>query len=153
MIWQTIGAFVAVLGFSIILEVPRRYIGYAGAIGAYGWFIYLMMMKLGLSAPASNLVAAVFISIGAQIMARICKAPVTIFNIAGIMPLVPGAGMYRIVYYTLSGEGNLVTFYINQSLQIAGMISVGIFVVDAVFRQFYAREAERIRRKGNGRIH
>lgn len=36
MIWQTVGAFVAVLGFSIILEVPRKYIVYAGAIGAYG---------------------------------------------------------------------------------------------------------------------
>lgn len=146
MIWQTVGAFVAVLGFSIILEVPRKYIVYAGAIGAYGWLIYLWMVRLGCSVPVSNLIAAIFISIGAQIMARICKTPVTVYNIAGIMPLVPGAGMYRIVYFALQGESSLVTFYINQTLQIAGMISVGIFLVDAVFRQFYAKENRRERK-------
>lgn len=140
MIWQILGSFVAVMGFSIILEVPRKYVGYAGVVGAFGWFVYLVLSEFGYSVLVCNFVAAILISIGAQILARICKTLVTIFNIAGIMPLVPGAGMYRIVYYTLNGDSSLASFYVNQTMQIAGMISIGIFLVDVIFRQFLKKK-------------
>lgn len=140
MIWQTAGAFVAVWGFSIVLEVPRKYIWYGSVIGALGWMIYLLMCGAGYSVVVSNFIAALGISFGAQILARICKTPVTLFHIAGIMPLVPGAGMYRIVYSTLTADTDMVTFYINQTLQIAGVISIAIFLVDVVFKQFLRRK-------------
>lgn len=136
MIWQILGAFVAVVGFSLILEVPKKYIFYVGAVAALGWFIYLVLIDVGQSVYVSNFWAAMVISIGAQVMSRILKTPVTMFNIPGIMPLVPGAGMYRIVYYVIHEESKLVSFYLSQTLQIAAVISMAIFIVDAVFRLF-----------------
>ena len=42
LIWRSIGALVAVMGFGIVLKVPRRFV-WAGIDGAVGWFIYLIV--------------------------------------------------------------------------------------------------------------
>ena len=74
------------------------------------------------------------ISLLAHIFARIFKAPVTVFLIAGILPTVPGAGMYRAVYYIIADDRARSSYYLIQTLEIAGVIALAIFIVDAVFR-------------------
>lgn len=141
MIWQVIGAFIAIVGFSLVLEVPKKYIFFSGGIAAIGWLVYLITVEMVDSIYVGNFVAAVMISLGAQILSRILKTPVTMFNIPGIMPLVPGAGMYRIVYYMINGDNKQVSFYLSQTLQIAGLIAIAIFLVDSVFRLFLKRKS------------
>lgn len=140
MVWQILGAFVAITGISYTLEIPRKYLILSGGIAASGWLVYLLVLEAGQSIYLSNFIAAVMISILAQILARILKTPVTVFQIAGIMPLVPGAGMYRVVYSMIYADNSLVSYYLSQTLQIAGVISIAIFLVDAVFRLFVQRK-------------
>ena len=54
--------------------------------------------------------------------------------IAGILPTVPGAGMYRTVYYILLNNRANASYYLIQTLEIAGVIALAIFIVDALFR-------------------
>jgi len=68
--------------------------------------------------------------------ARILKTPVTLFLITGILPLVPGVGMYQTVYYLITNDEKLSRYYFNQTMQIAGMIALAIFIVDTIFRIF-----------------
>jgi uncharacterized membrane protein YjjB (DUF3815 family) len=70
----------------------------------------------------------------AHLFARIFKAPVTVFLIAGILPTVPGAGMYRIAYSIVANDRAGCAYYLLQTLEIAGMIALAIFIVDAIFR-------------------
>ena len=104
LIWRSIGALVAVMGFGIVLKVPRRFLLWAGIDGAVGWFIYLIVEQTTGSMLASTFLGAVGIAVGAHICARIFKTPVTIFMIPANLTIVPGAGMYRIVYYILRQE-------------------------------------------------
>ena len=48
------------------------------------------------------------------------------------MTLVPGAGMYRIVYYILNSQNETSMYYLLQTLQTAAMIALAIFVVNIV---------------------
>lgn len=134
MIWKVIGAFVAVYGFSILLEVPKRYLAYAGGVGAVGWLVYLVCVDLKMEVVMANFIAALVTALISHAFARMFKAPVTIFLISGILPMVPGAGMYRIVYYILNGDSRMSSFYFVQTVEIAGVIALAIFIMDTVFK-------------------
>ena len=59
------------------------------------------------------------------------KAPVILFLLGGILPLVPGVGIYRavynIIYGTESASGVLI-----ETLLITGAIALAIFIMDAM---------------------
>ena len=68
------------------------------------------------------------------------KTPVTLFLIAGVLPTVPGNGMYQTVHYLIDGNEAMSEFYLIQTLEIAGVISLAIFVVDTFFQAFQKSE-------------
>ena len=135
MLIQVIGAFFSVVAFSFLLHVPRKYIIWAGFTGAVGWWIYLVLMDLQFSMAVATFLSGCLISLCGQFFARILKTPVTIFVIPGILPLVPGAGMFRIAHSVIRSDG-LTSYYIIQTLIVAGMIALSIMVVDSIFRLF-----------------
>ena len=128
---QLISVFIGVVGFAVLLEVPKKYIAFCGLAGMIGWAAYLaakMVLPVGSVFFSSFCVA--FLS---QIFARRLKCPVTVFLIPGIYPSVPGAGIYRTVYYVLMGENTLAGHYLLETLTTAGMIALGIYIVDILW--------------------
>lgn len=134
MFLQITGAFLSVVAFCFILGSPRRYILWAGLTGAFGWALYLLLQARGLSIGTSTFFAGCLVSLCGQLFARMLKTPVTIFVIPGILPLVPGAGMYHIVDSMLRSDGSMTSYYIAQTFIAAGMIAMSIIVVDSLFR-------------------
>ncbi len=126
-------AFLGVVGFAIVLDVPKKYVLYCGLAGIAGWAVYLVMQS-SVGVSAGVFASALVISLLSQIFARMLKCPVTVFLIPGIYPLVPGAGIYRTVYYMIMGENGLASVYLVETLLTAGMIAFGIFVVDILWR-------------------
>ena len=130
----TAGCFIAVTGFAVLVETPKKYILQAGVAGAGGGWVYFFSIQRGMDVVAASFLSALVISLLAHTFARIFKAPVTVFLIAGILPTVPGAGMYRIVYYIIENDREMCSYYLIQTLEIAGMIALAIFIMDTVFR-------------------
>lgn len=136
MMIKVIGAFIAIVTFAILLETPRKYLWCAGVVGAVGWLAYLVSTVLNANEILATFISACVIALVSHIFARILKAPVTVFLIAGILPTVPGAGMYRIVYYILAGDSDMSMYYLTTTLELAGVIAIAIFIVDTLFRIF-----------------
>lgn len=141
MIIQVVAAFVAILAFSIVIGAPRRYLPFCGIVGAAGWLVYLLNVE-PYGIVIANFIAAMVIALASHIFARIFKAPVTVFLIPGILILVPGAGMYRTVYQFFLGDRQSAGSYLLQTMQIAGMIALAIFVMDSLFA-LLGKRAER----------
>lgn len=135
LIWRSIGALAAVAGFGVMLRVPGRFLLWAGIDGAVGWFIYLLVEEFTGSMLISTFLGAVGIAVGAHLCARIFKTPVTMFMIPANLTIVPGAGMYRIVYYLLKSEHEMASYYFQQTLLAAGMIAAAIFIVNIVLEK------------------
>lgn len=132
MILQIAGAFLAILAFSVVLEAPKRYLPYCGLVGAAGWFAYLVTVdRFGI--VMANFWGALIISLISHIFARIFKAPVTVFLIPGILTIVPGAALYRAVYQLFLGTRALASVYLMETIQIAGVIALAIFLIDSLF--------------------
>ncbi len=128
------GSFLAIIGFAVLLETPKKYLFHAGIVGAIGGGVYLYCTQCGTSVVPASFLSALAIAFTSHTFARIFKAPVTVFLIAGILPTVPGAGMYRTVYYIIANDRGKCAYYLLQTLEIAAMIALAIFIVDTLFK-------------------
>ncbi len=134
MVVQTIGAFLAVISFSLILELPKKHVVLAGGIGAASWLVYLLVQASSGSVIAAAFLSSLLVALSSHIFARIFKAPVTVFLVAGILPSVPGASIYRSVSYVIANNPELSSHYLVETLQVSGAIAMAIFIMDSLFR-------------------
>ena len=132
MVVQIIASFIAVLCFSVTLEVPKKYITTAGIIGAIGWIAYLVCVKLGLSVVLASFMSAFIVAIISVILAKILNTVTTIFFIPGILPIVPGVAMYKMVYSMINNNTNAIFYFLLQALFIAVGIALAIFLTDSI---------------------
>jgi uncharacterized membrane protein YjjB (DUF3815 family) len=137
MLIKVIFAFIAIFTFAILEEVPPKYLVVCGITGAIGWWVYLLCEDYHVGDVVSTFWSALVIAFVSQIFARKMKAPVTVFLVAGILPTVPGAGMFQTVYYLIQNERAIATIKLIQTLKMAGAIALGIFLVDTLFRVIY----------------
>lgn len=132
MIIQTLAAFVTTIFFSIIFNVNRRELIYCGFVGSFGWLIYLLAVDSGKNTILSSFFAALIISILSHILAIYRKNPVTVYQIAGIIPIVPGALLYSAVFKLINDNitGSIAAFV--EAMQIAGSIAVAMLSVASI---------------------
>ena len=126
-------AFLGCGAFCFIFELRRRWhILSAAATGAVAWLVYLSLP--GFTDVTRYLLATIVAAALAEIFARIYKTPATVFLIIGIIPLVPGGG----IYYTMEAliNGDLPLFVRNgmETVASAGAIAVGCSLVSSVAR-------------------
>ena len=111
----------------------------AGSATSYCW------LAAGSSVPPFATVLVVFLS---RLSAVRRHCPVTIFLVAGIFPLVPGAGIYWTAYYVVTDQLAKASDRGFQTLKIAVAIVLGILFVFE-FPQKWFRWAERGTAAGN----
>lgn len=136
MILQIMGAFMAMFTFAVLLETPKKYLTLSGCIAAFSWFIYLICSNAGMDEVVSSFISALLVTLVAQLLSRKLKQPTTLFLVAGIIPTVPGTGMYKIAYYVILGNSQMYSYHLMETLKIAGAISLAIFLMDSMYRMY-----------------
>jgi uncharacterized membrane protein YjjB (DUF3815 family) len=101
---QLISCTVACVGFAIWFQVKGKQVFYAGVGAFFTWLVYALLFDLWGSNFIATLAGAVFVAGYAQIMARVNKAPATIFLTASVFPLVPGPNLYYMMYAIVMEE-------------------------------------------------
>lgn len=130
MLLQSIFAFCAIIGFSVLIEAPKRCLVVNGILGMAGWAIYLYTEKYT-SMLMATFMSGLVLAIISHILARIMKTPVTTTLIPAILTIVPGAGMYETVYYLLTADTQQALSSLVFTIGAAGAIALAIFIVDA----------------------
>lgn len=126
---QLIMAYFATVAFALLFHVPKKEFFYCGITGAIGWLFYLLVNDAIDSVSLASFVASVVITVISRYFAVNRKLPVTIFLISGILPLVPGAGIYYTTYYAFSHETTLAVSKGVESFSIALAIAFGIMLI------------------------
>lgn len=129
MMMQLIVAFFATISFSVLFHIPRQQWLYCGITGATGWCCYLLACKRGMSVVMASFVATLALTALARIFAVQRRTPITLFLIAGIFPLVPGAGIYYTAYHFIMGENQLAVAKGIETVKIAVAIAMGIVCI------------------------
>lgn len=126
MIIQFIVCFFATLSFAVLFSAPKRQLIFCGLTGAAGWMVYLILLNSNWGLAVANLAATFTLTLMARIFAALERHPVTVYLLAGIFPLVPGAGIYYTSYYFIMDEMSLFAAKGAETLIVAGSIVFGI---------------------------
>lgn len=139
---QLVSCTFGCIGFAMWFNIKGTQVAWSGVGAFFTWLIYaLAVAYLHLNHFSSVMVASIFVAMFAVVMARINKAPSTIFLSASAFPLIPGANLYYILYGFVSADYMMVR---SQALRMFGTclaIAVGFIIVDVIVRNlFYAQD-------------
>ena len=137
MIIQFIVCFFATLSFAVLFSAPKRQLLFCGLTGAIGWIVYLIIMEKDGGIALANVCASFTLTLMARIFAAVNRHPVTVYLLAGIFPLVPGAGIYYTSYYFIMHEMDNFAKYGAQTLITAGSIVFGIVFGSALPQKLF----------------
>ena len=129
---QFIAAFIAVVSFSVNLEIPKKYIIIVGVVGALGWVIFVICNYFNLNDILAYFISALFVTIISLVLSKILKAVSTIFLIPGILPIVPGIAMYKMIYFLINNNLRESVYQLLQAILITGGIALAIFITESI---------------------
>ncbi len=134
MLLQFLFAIMAVLGISIIFHLPVRCMPASVLLGAIGWVVLKAAENAGLSAVLATFLSALLIALLGDICSRVLKDATTLFIIPGIIPLVPGGGMYYTMLYFIQGDIASAGKCGTDTLMIAGAIAVALLTMASIIK-------------------
>ena len=131
---QIIAAFFSSVAFALLYNIRGKKVVLAGFGGMISWAIYLGVGIIHPQEMIQYFFAAAFVTWYSEFLAPIVKTPVTVFLSPGIIPFVPGRGLYYTMSYALNGELTLFTEMGLNTLATAVSIAAGIMGASAVYR-------------------
>lgn len=132
---QVLTAFLGSLGFSVLFNIRRTKLLIAGFGGALSWGVFLLINNLvSSSEPFGYFVAAMAVTVYAEIFARIKKTPTTTFLVSGMIPMIPGGALYYTMNYALKSDWKMFSQEGMYTVSLAIALAVGIIVVSSVVR-------------------
>lgn len=137
MIGQVAAAFVGTVAFGLLFGVPRKYYLHCGICGGAGWWLYMLLGQWGCTAAEATFFATVLVIVLSRFFAVWERCPVTVFLISGIIPLVPGAGIYWTAYYLVTDRLSLALSHGFAAVKAAVAIVLGIVMVFELPHRFF----------------
>ena len=110
LIEQILSAFVGSVGFALFFNMKGKQLAAAGIGGALTWIVYLL--------------------------ARVGKAPATIFLTTAAVPLIPGSGLYYTMLGIVEKNEEVMLTNANNTITIALAIALG-FIITAIASKYW----------------
>ena len=129
-------SFLATVGFSIFFNSPKKSLLPAGIIGAIGWTVYIILFNFTKNSILSNVLAATLISLLSEILARKMKFP-AIIVIPGILPLIPGLGLYNTMLSLVEGSYSNAISIGTDALFVSASIAMGVLLITSLVKTYY----------------
>lgn len=138
MIFRVVAAFLGTVLFMVLFNTSRHELFLCGLMGALSWGIFDVLTSIfGVSSSMSAFIATMLICAVALPMARWRKNPVTIYELAGIIPLVPGLGMYQTLYHLVVRDYAVAMDVLMETMGVAGAIAVAMLLMASVRKLSY----------------
>ena len=120
----------------------------SGILGVMSYFVYLII-KVHIGNEALGFfVGTASVAAASEILAVMMKNPATVFLLSGLLPLVPGGGLFYMMRALVQEEFAQAFAIGYQTMMAAASIALGVAVVSSVFRIVQAF----LRRKRSRRV-
>lgn len=143
-IWvQLISCTLGTLGFGILFKLRGRNLAFVGIGAFFTWAVYLSAFNVlsiedyTRSRFIAALIAATAVAIYAQIMARVNKAPATVFLASSAFPLIPGANLYYMMYDVVIGDMNGFKNNAMMLVAICLAMAFGFTIVETINKYIF----------------
>lgn len=133
-ITSIIVAVIGTMGFCLFLRVRKHRLPVIAVSTALCYGIYLASLYIMHSNNISIFIASVSAAVVSEIFARCFKAPVTVFLIPTILPMIPGAALYYTVDALFRSEMQTFLEYLALTGKTIGAMLLGITTVTAIVK-------------------
>lgn len=140
---ETAIVFFGCIGFSILVNIPRKNLIPAALTGALGYIVNILITNAGFGAASAAFAAACFAALLSEVLSRLHKEAATIYVIPGIIPLVPGAGAYFTVINFINADYEQALMYARETLFTAGSIALALLVAGSFTRIYISIKENR----------
>lgn len=139
-IYEVCLATLASMGFIILFNIKKDHLFIGSLNGGLAWLIYAVLLKMDYNNTFSIFVASSAMSLYAEVMARRIKTPATAFIVCGMIPLVPGGGVYNTIFAYVNKNYQEAQFLGISTLTNAITIAIGIVFVYSSFRMMMQKK-------------
>ena len=126
-------AVMACLAFCFLLNQRGLLLMVSSLGGGIAWGVCLLCAFTG-SDILQYFAGSVAVAIYAEVMARVMKSPATGFLVVGVLPFVPGGGIYYTMEYCIAGDTQQFLTTGIHTFGVAGSVAVGILLVSSATR-------------------
>ena len=139
---QLPAAFIGTLGFAALFGTPRRYYLDSGLVGMAGWAVFLVAggQWAMVSGVGAAFIGALTVAVLSHGLARWRHCPGTVFLICGIIPLVPGGGIFWTAYHLVNNHLALAASTGFTALKVTIAIAGAIILVSGIFSKLFKRK-------------
>ena len=130
--------FISGIGFTSIINIPKRGILIASLISGIGWLGYNLGVSFGYDKITAVFLAAAVIEALSEISSRIFKDAATVYIIPAILPLVPGAGMYYAMLAFVEKNYQLAAKTANEVFFMAGAIALALLATGSLMKMVFS---------------
>lgn len=106
----------------------------SGILGVMSYFLYLIIRERLGNEALGFFVGTVAVAFASEILAVLMKNPATVFLLSGLLPLVPGGGLFYMMRDAVQKRFTEAFNTGYQTVMSAAAIALGVAVVSSVFR-------------------
>lgn len=103
-VMQLVTCTLGCIGFGMMFKVKGKQLLWSGVGAFFTWIIYCLVFDATESNFQATLLGSAFVAVFAEAMARVNRAPATIFLTTSVFPVVPGKALYNMMYYLVMKE-------------------------------------------------
>lgn len=143
---QLIFSYLSTIGFSILFNSPKNCILKASICGTTGWMINVTILKFANSPVLGTFLGAFVVGILGEAFAKKFRQPATIFIVPGVIPLVPGAGIYFTMLYVVKEDFTKVGDYALQTVGTSIAIAVAIILSSSLNKMIKKTSYDKVKK-------
>ena len=140
---ESLWAFGASACCAFYFNAEKRDALIASALGGIGWFLFCVFKLYGGRESFGCFCGACAVAAGAEVFAVIAKRPATVYLVPGIIPLVPGGGVFLMMRSAVQGDFSASLSYGYGALGAAVAIALGIAIASSIARTVRTAIAKR----------
>lgn len=127
-------SFLATASFAWFFFINKYDIFWASLFGALGYVLYIISVRDYTGGTMGYFLGALCVGLLSESAAAIFKKPATVYIVPGIIPLVPGGGMYETMFAVVLGRKDAAAFIGFNTLIAAASIAVGVALASSLAR-------------------
>lgn len=130
-------SFIAGSGTGVLYNTEQRLIVYCGVSGMLTWFVYDIFTLMNFSEALASFIALMALTFFTRFLSKLTRVPTMMFNIAGIMPIVPGGLLFKTFNNLAEKHYEAAVSYGFQAVLVGGAIAIGFMLNEVIARGFH----------------
>ncbi len=139
---RLLASLLGVFGFAVLFNSPWRMAGIAALIGAIANVARLELLDAGMIAQGAAGVGGLIVGVLANIVAPRMRLPRLTLCVPAVVIMVPGASVYRAIYYLNAGDTIQALSYGVQAAFVVLALAIGLMMARIVTDSGWRRGAD-----------